>query len=247
MNWNIIEKRISCRSYQNQILNKEHLQMLKDYLHELNQESGLHMELVHTPEAVLKLSGAMFSGEVHTYLVLAGKDDALTGEQLGYYGEKFVLYATAIGLSTCWVAGTYDKKSVQAEIPNGEKIHSVIPVGYQTAELPSKQKMIRAMLRKRDRKPEQFLESEIKFSDLPEWIQNGIRSILLAPSAVNQQPVNIVYENSRIFMKIWKNGRGMQFLDMGIAKYHFEVGAALSDVKGRFQWGDNGEFLTEKK
>ena len=243
MNWNIMEKRISCRSYQNQVLSQELLDKLKAFTAELNQESGLHMELIHTPEAVLKLAGAMFSGTVHTYLVLAGKDNALTAEQLGYYGEKFVLYATALGLGTCWVAGTYDKKSVRTELADGEKIHSVIPVGIPSEEIPSKQKMIRSMLRKRDRSPEAFLESETAFADVPEWIQNGIRAVLLAPSAVNQQPVNLVYHDDRIFMKIWKNGHGMRFIDMGIAKYHFELGASLTGTQGCFQSGDNGEFI----
>ena len=36
--------------------------------------------------------------------------------KLGYYGEKIVLKAQEMGLNTCWVAGTFNKKYVKAEI-----------------------------------------------------------------------------------------------------------------------------------
>lgn len=243
--WEAVRTRISCRSYQNKLVSNEDFQKLKDYIETLRQEAGLHIRLVHSEDAVLKLAGAMFNGEVHTYAVLIGKDDALTAEKLGYFGEKLVLYATALGLGTCWVAGTYNKKSVLAEIPENEKIWDVIPIGYPTEEIPAKQKMIRSMIRKKDRPIEKFLESHTPFAELPDWVQKGIQAMLLGPSAVNQQPVNIVYQEGRVSMKIWKNGHGLQYNDMGIAKKQFEAGAAACGVHGHWQWGDGGEFVMD--
>lgn len=245
--WEAVERRISCRSYQNKIVSNDDIQKLREYIDTLRQELGLNFQLVHSFDAVLKLAGAMFSGEVHSYAVLSGKDDPLIAEKVGYYGQKLVLYATMLGLGTCWVAGTYNKKSVIAKVPEDEKIWDVIPIGYATEEIPSKQKFIRSMLRKKNRKIEEFVESEISFLELPKWVQKGVRAMLLGPSAVNQQPVNIVYKDGHIYMKIRKNGHGLQYNDMGIAKRQFEVGAAEYGVYGKWQWGDGGEFVIEQK
>lgn len=245
--WEAVTNRISCRSYQSKLVSSDDLQKLKEFVDVLRQELGLNIQLVHSADLVLKLAGAMFSGEVHTYAVLSGKDDALTSEKLGYFGQKLVLYATALGLGTCWVAGTYNKKSVIAEIPENEKIWDVIPIGYPTEEVPMKQKMIRSMLRKKDRKIEQFVESETPFAELPEWVKKGTQAVLLGPSAVNQQPVNIVYKDGRVSMKIWKNGHGLQHNDMGIANRQFEVGASECGVHGSWQWNDGGEFIITTK
>lgn len=244
--WEAVGKRISCRSYQNRLVDDATVAALRDCLSSITNETGLHMELVHTPDSTLKLAGAMFSGAIHTYAVFCGKDDDITAEKLGFYGERFVLYATSLGLGTCWIAGTYDKDSVKVELAPDEKIWDVVPIGYPTEDIPLKQKMIRTMLRKKDRKIDDFLESETAFDDLPDWIDNGIRSILLGPSAVNQQPVNIVYENGSVSMRIRKNGHGLQCNDMGIAKYQFMVGAAVRGVNGTWQWGDGGSFTEAK-
>ena len=244
--WQAVQHRISCRSYTDTLVPEEKLQALREFLGRITSQTGLHMELVHSPEYTLKLAGAMFSGNVHTYAVFYGADDPLTAEKLGYYGEKFVLYATSLGLGTCWVAGTYDKKSVRVTLPAGEKIWDVILIGIATAEIPMKQKMIRTMLRKKDRKPEQFLESDTPLASAPDWVKTGIQAMLLGPSAVNQQPVNIVLSGGKVTMKIRKNGNSLQNNDMGIAKYQFAVGAAECGVKGKWQWGDGGEFEVQE-
>ncbi|MCL1873280.1 MAG: hypothetical protein FWF85_04100, partial [Clostridiales bacterium] len=39
-----------------------------------------------------------------------GTKDAIGLERLGYYGELWLLQATALGLATCWVGGTFKRK-----------------------------------------------------------------------------------------------------------------------------------------
>ena len=139
------------------------------------------------------------------------------------------------------------KQSGTSEVRNlTEKIWDVILIGIATAEIPMKQKMIRTMLRKKDRKPEQFLESDTPLASAPDWVKTGIQAMLLGPSAVNQQPVNIVLSGGKVTMKIRKNGNSLQNNDMGIAKYQFAVGAAECGVKGKWQWGDGGEFEVQE-
>lgn len=243
--WEAVEKRISCRSYQNKLLPADLLQKLEAKIHELNAESGLNFQFYHSEELtkpVIQMTAAMFSGNIYAVAALVGGNDPISSEKVGYYGQELVLYATALGLGTCWVAGTYNPKSIHVEIGAEEKLWDVIPIGFATEKVPKKQSMIRLMLRKKDRKIEQFVESEIAYHNLPKWIQKGAEAVRMGPSAVNQQPIRFQYHDGRIFAKIWKEGHGLQYNDMGIAKKQFEIGAAQHMVFGTWQWGDGGEF-----
>ena len=83
--------------------------------------------------------------------------------------------------------------------------------------------------------------------DAPEWVRKGIEAILLGPSAVNQQCINIGFKDGKVTARIWKDGRGLQYNDLGIAKKQFEVGAAEAGVKGHFLPGDGAEFVVEQE
>ena len=247
--WEAVQKRISCRSCEERFIEAEKLQKLKEYVEELNAESGLHFQLFSSTETgkpAIKMNGAMFSGRVYTFAALVGGKDPESSEKVGYYGQRLVLYATQLGLGTCWVASTYDSKSITVDVPCGAKIWDVVPIGYATAKIPLKQKTIRAMIRRSDRSLTQFLESDMGYKDVPEWVRKGIEAILLGPSAVNQQCINIGFKDGKVTARIWKDGRGLQYNDLGIAKKQFEVGAAEAGVKGHFLPGDGAEFVVEQ-
>lgn len=243
--WEAIQKRVSCRAYQDRRIDGATLKQMEEKVQELNRASGLHFQFYTTRNAgepALKLSPAMFSGNVYHYAALVGGEDPLSAEKVGYYGQKLVLYATRLGLGTCWVAGTYDANSIQVELAQGEKVWDVVPMGYPLEKTPMKQKMIRSGIRARDRKLEQFVESETAFAALPEWLQKAVEAVRLGPSAVNQQPVNIVCRDGTVRAKLWKSGHGLEFNDLGIAKCQFEAGAAAHGVRGAWDFGDGGEF-----
>ena len=245
--WEVLEKRISCRAFrEKKMIEEEKLEKLSSFIEGLNQESGLHFQL-HTSkrrgEAAIKLAPAMFSGVVYAFAALVGGDDPVSAEKVGYYGEKLVLYAERLGLGTCWVAGTYDRKSFWTEVPQGEKLWSVIPLGYAADKTPAKQKMIRTTIRRKDRDLKEFVEANQDFERLPLWVRKGAEAVGLGPSAANQQPVNIVFQEGKVFARIWKKGNGMEFLDLGIAKLQFEVGAASCGVQGTWEFGEMGGFM----
>ena len=108
-----IQKRHSVRSYEERAIEKETGEALAAFIHQCNQESGLHMQLVlNEPKA---FSGIMahygkFSG-VRNYIAIVGKKASDLEEKCGYYGEKVVLKAQQLGLNTCWVAMTYSKSN----------------------------------------------------------------------------------------------------------------------------------------
>ncbi len=138
-------------------------------------------------------------------------------EKCGYYGEQLVLKAQQLGLNTCWVAATYSKVPEAFEIGQDEKLVVIIALGYgKTQGSAHKSKAAEAV-------------SNIS-SDSPAWFKNGVAAALLAPTAINQQKFYLQYVDGKVSAKA-KLGPCTK-IDLGIVKYHFEVGAG----KENFEW-----------
>lgn len=241
--------RISVRSYEKKPVPSEVAAELQALIDECNAAGGLHFQLVDlnaSKKSAVKLAPAMFSGEVYTCALLVGSEGEIGGETVGYYSEKLILRAVALGLGTCWVAGTYDRKSVSPAIGEGEKLWGVVPMGYAVGKTPVLQRAIRSRIRARDRKTEEFVESEFPYPSLPVWVRAGAEAVKAGPSAVNQQPVNIVYKGGLVTMRLWKEKKNeMMYNDLGIAKYQFQVAAEHVGVRGFWNFGDGGEFIVD--
>ena len=82
------------------------------------------------------------------------------------------------------------------------------------------------------------VEQVSNISDItPLWFKKGIEAALLAPTAVNQQKFSFEYigmRNNRHQVRAKKGFSmiGYTKMDLGIAKYHFEIGAGDVD----FDW-----------
>lgn len=203
-----IQARHSVRRYTDAPIEEEKVNALKAVINEINAESGLHFQfVVNEPEA---FSGTMahyghFSG-VKNYFVLAGKKRR--DRAVGYYGEKLVLAAQMLGLNTCWVALTFNKKKTEFSLDKGEKFYVVISVGYgitQGKPHPSKSA--------------QEIGGVTDAS--PDWYKKGIEAVLLAPTAVDQQKFTFTLNGDTVTSK-----PGVGFytdMDLGIAQYHFDT------------------------
>lgn len=206
-----MQARHSVRQYKNKPLDQETIKTLQAEITECNQESGLHIQLVtNEPKA---FDGFMahygkFSG-VTNYIAMIGKKDGLD-EKCGYYGERLVLLAQQLGLNTCWVAMSYSKIKTAFVVEQGEKLCVVIALGYgETQGVPHKSKSVDDVVK---------VEGE-----MPDWFQRGIEAALLAPTAMNQQKFLFTLKENQVSVK-----PGMGFytkVDLGIVKYHFEVGS----------------------
>ncbi len=218
-----IVHRHSVRRYTDKKIEGETLDLLKNEIEECNRDGGLNIQLV--TEEPTAFSGKLasygnFSG-VKNYIALVGKKAADLQERLGYYGEKIVLKAQQLGLNTCWVALSYNKKKAKVEIQKDEQLICVIAVGYgETSGTPHKNKLI---------------DSVCKFyGDMPVWFMDGVQAAMLAPSAKNQQKFSFnLLSNSKVYAE--NKGGFYSKVDLGIAKYHFEIGAGKENfefVKG---------------
>lgn len=214
-----MEARHSVRQYKNKPLEADIISALQAEIEACNKESGLHIQLItNEPKA---FDGFMahygkFSG-VTNYIAMIGKKGAGLEERCGYYGERLVLLAQQLGLNTCWVAMSYSKIKTAFVIDKGEKLCVVISLGYgETQGIPHKSKSI-----------DEVVKADGK---MPDWFQNGVKAALLAPTAMNQQKFAFTLKGNQVSAKA-----GMGFytkLDLGIVKYHFEIGAD----RNNFQW-----------
>ena len=71
-------------------------------------------------------------------------------------------------------------------------------------------------------------------SNFPEWFVEGMKAALLASTAINQQKFEFVlHDGNKVEAKTrFTMLNGYAPIDLGIAKYHFEVGAG----KESFEW-----------
>ena len=204
-----IEARHSVRAYKEQPLAENVVKVLEEKIAVLNREGKLHIQLIQNePKAFL---GTMAKygkfRNVGNYIVMAGQKAA-----------------SQRGLNTCWVGLSYSKVPGTYVLDEGEKIACYIAIGYgETQGVGHKIKTV---------------EQVSNISDItPLWFKKGVEAALLAPTAVNQQKFSFEYigmRNNRHQVRAKKGFSmiGYTQMDLGIAKYHFEIGAG----EVNFEW-----------
>ena len=221
-----IQARHSVRAYKKQSLADETVRVIVDKITVLNQEGRLHMQLVLNEPKAFQGTLAKYGKfrNVNNYIVIAGKKAHDLDERVGYYGEQLVLLAQTLGLNTCWVGISYSKVPGTYVLDEGEKIACYIAIGYgETQGVGHKIKTV---------------EQVSNVSDItPLWFKKGVEAALLAPTAVNQQKFSFEYvgtSNNRHQVRAKKGFSmiGYTKMDLGIAKYHFEIGAG----EVNFEW-----------
>jgi len=217
-----IEARHSVRAYKQLPLADDVVKVLEEKIAEVNRIGNLHVQLIlNEPKAFLGpfAKYGKFRG-VGNYLVMAGQKADDLDYRVGYYGEQLVLLAQMLGLNTCWAGLSYTKVPGTYALGNDEKIACYIALGYgETQGVTHKIKTIGQVSNVSD--------------STPQWFRKGVEAALLAPTAVNQQKFSFEYvgENKVLAHKGFSL-IGYTQMDLGIAKYHFEIGAG----KDNFMW-----------
>ena len=215
----LMKQRHSVRQFTDKALEADAVKTLQKEIDACNKESGMHIQLItNEPEAFQ--AGKPTYGQFkrcRNYLAIVGPKGK--DVEAGYYGERVVLKAQELGINSCWVALTYKKGKAQGTESAGEKRYLVVALGYgEDAGADHKVKSITDV-------------SDYKSGD-PDWYKNGLEAAVLAPTAMNQQKFKFERNGDKITAKV----AGIGFytkIDLGIVKYHFEVGAG----KGKEVWG----------
>ena len=221
-----IQARHSVRAYKEQPLSETHCHALQEKIAEVNRLGRLHVQLILNEPRAFQGTLAKYGKfrGVTNYLVMAGAKADDLDERIGYYGEQLVLLAQTLGMNTCWVGLSYTKIPGTYVLNEGEAIKAYISIGYgETQGVTHKIKRIDQV-------------SNVG-ADTPEWFKKGVEAALLAPTAINQQKFSFEYLGMRdgchqVRAKKGFSLVGYTHMDLGIAKYHFELAAGTDN----FQW-----------
>jgi nitroreductase len=214
--------RHSVRQYLDKPIEARKLAAIQESIDLCNKE-GLHFQLItNEPKAFQRSIDWATYGKfenVSNYIAIAAPKGIINDEKSGYYGEKLVLLIQTLGMNTCWVGGTFKKIKEAYSLESNEELKAVISFGYganQGKQHPQKK----------------TFGDVAKASDpVPEWFKKGVDAALLAPTAVNQQKFRFTLHGDNIVEAKTKFSIiGYTHLDLGIAKYHFELGAGIEKI-----------------
>jgi hypothetical protein len=242
-----IRIRVSCRTYDGRLPEEQTKERLRTFLR--GNTSGpfgnaLRFELIDLTEAEraeLKSLG--------TYGVVRGASLFIAGavrkgpramEDYGYGMERNILFATSLGLGTCWLGGTLNRAGFSRKISlaQGELMPAVSPVGYPAGKRSLTDRAFRFMAKSDRRKPwaELFFDGRPGNPLAQEHagpFAEALEAVRIGPSASNRQPWRIVREGASFHFFLRRTPGydrmtgevRLQEVDMGIALCHFEAAA----------------------
>lgn len=184
------------------------------------------------------------------YLLGAVPDREGSMEDLGYCMERIILFATAMNLGTCWLAGTFRRAafSRQMGLETHELLPAVTPLGYPASGRRIMDRVMEAGARSRQRKAwnQLFFASDgvtpLTHAESGDY-RDALESVRLAPSASNRQPWRILMEKQDVFHLYLRENRRynralgkirIQNIDMGIAMSHFALVAESQGQAGHW-------------
>jgi len=192
----------------------------------------------------------------NAHLFLAGmiSPAPMATQDYGYCKEKLILKATELGLSTCWMGGTFAISAFgrAAGMHRSELLPTITPVGYAATRRSLTERVMRGFAGSDHRLPwaKLFFDGDASAPLTPEGAgvySEALENIRLAPSASNKQPWRIVHEPRRkTFLFYLSRSIGyrhlrdisLQEIDLGIAMSHFELTVNALGFTGNWRQDD---------
>lgn len=239
----IAERRKSIRNYKSNCIENKYRNHMTEYLSKNNTtpfNSDCYFQMLTTTSENEKI-------KIGTYGFIKGATDFIIGSvtkndeksliDYGYLFEKIIFEATHLGLGTCILGLTFNKKQFykKVSIPDNHWIPAITPIGLANKNEGFKNKIIRGIFKSSYRKDfnELFFKEN---SNTPLEIEESIRLpfeiLRLAPSAKNDQPWRIIESGNKYHFFLClreslsneKKINYLNLIDIGIAMYHFEEG-----------------------
>lgn len=239
----VIKARSSWRTYNKTPLEIDTKSSLLEFIEDNNTGlfgSKIRFELIDHNGNGNKLGTYGFIAGAPHFLVGALKDSPMKMEDYGYVMEKIILYATDMGLGTCWLGGTFTRGSFAEAInlQEDESIPAITPIGHTPSERRSIGKFMRWAAKAKKREPWEELfyskdfRTPIQKNKVGEY-STALEMIRLGPSASNKQPWRIVLDDDQVhFFCQGRNVSVYQRLDLGIAMCHFDLTMKEQDLQG---------------
>ena len=261
----IIRQRFSCRRYLDTPIGVEERRRLEAFLAS-NTESPLgssarFLLVAATEESRQSLRGLGTYGTIRNttaFIIGAVKPGGKNLEGFGYLLERAVLYATDLGLGTCWLGGFFTRSSFSRtmRLSGKETIPAVIAMGYK-ASPSAEADVFRQIANGAHRRPWAQLFFDGSFGsplarEKAGLYEEPLEMVRLGPSASNRQPWRVVHDGAGYHFYVQRTlgyhnpftrlARvvDLQRVDLGIALCHFGLTASELGLPGAWQIRDPG-------
>ena len=247
-----VKNRSSVRNYSDQEVEAEKLNALTLFVESLDNPFGqevafhfLNQDDVQDPQ---KLGTYGVIKGAKRYIGASIKEEPMALEALGYEFETAILYLAHLGLGSCWLGGTFNRKgfATAMDIRDGKLFPAATPYGYGASKMHLKETMMRKVIRADHRKPwEKLFFSQDFQTPLSKEaacdLAFPLEMVRQGPSASNKQPWRVLFKDGAChFYESKEPGYSdslpydIQRLDMGIAAAHFDLSIKEKEIKGHF-------------
>lgn len=247
-----VKKRYSVRNYKEQEIELDKKKEIVSFIESLNNPFGKKVNFHYLDNRDMKNEQML-----GTYGVIKGakqyigttiKLESMALEALGYELETVILYLTYLGLGTCWLGGTFNRKGFAKAMNIGEdELFPIItPYGYAANKKHTKEIVMRKLIKADNRKEWNQLFYKDNFQTPITIIDGGdlefpLEMVRLGPSASNKQPWRILLKDNVCHFYEYKEpgysnkfSYDIQRVDMGIAAAHFDFSVKEKGIKGHF-------------
>ncbi len=268
----LIHRRFSCRTYQLKAISRDDLSALQEIL-ESSQFGPLGNQIRFKLTAAAEDDNRQLKG-LGTYGFIQDPAGFIIGaiqespgalEDYGYQTELIILRATELGISSCWLGGTFRKSrfSKVMELQPGEDIPSIISIGYPADQQAWIDRATRVVAGADRRLGWESLFFDCSFNtpltrEAAGKFAEPLEMVRLGPSASNKQPWRIIKQGDQwhffiqrtrkyppTAFKLLINAADLQRIDLGIAMAHFEQTANEISLTGNWVVQDPGLYLPD--
>jgi len=248
----LVKKRYSVRNYKEQEVELDKRKAIESFVNSLDNPFGKKVNFHYLDNREM-----MNEEKLGTYGVIKGamqyigttiKLEPMALEALGYELEAVILYLAHLGLGTCWLGGTFNRKGFAKamNIEEDEIFPIITPYGYAATKKHMKEVVMRKMIKADQRKEwyQLFFINDFQTPLTKEKagdLEVPLEMVRLGPSASNKQPWRIlIKENACHFYEYKQPGYSDSFpydiqrVDMGIAAAHFDFSVKEKGLKGYF-------------
>lgn len=247
-----VVKRYSVRNYASKVVEEEKVENVVKFMKTLENPFGKKINF-----HFLNQEGSNENQKIGTYGVIKGarnyigttiQQGPFVLEALGYEFEALVLYLTHLGLGSCWLGGTFDRKEFTKaiQVKEGELLPIISPYGYAAEKKHITEIAMRKLIKADQRKPWKELFFYHDFTsplseEEAEEFAYPFEMVRLGPSASNKQPWRIILGDHVVhFFEQKEEGYSKAFaydiqrVDIGIAAAHFDFAVKEQGMDGEF-------------
>ncbi len=214
-------RRHTVRAFIDRPLHAEIRAQLDERIDRLNEQHNVNMKLIcDNAQAFNGMLRVVLAKGVKNYIALAGPDDRTCDERIGRCSAELMLFAQTLGLNTWWVGGSFSKGKVAdiVGIEPGRHLAGIVAIGFgATQGKPHVSKTA--------------AEVSAYEGDAPAWFEAGVAAALLAPTALNKQAFAITGAGDAVHIDYDRGA--FAGVDLGIVKYHFQLGAGQENFSWR--------------